>query len=491
MRENDRGFGIMERPWGHAPAVLLHPATLIALALLLLNDHLLRRVWPSALTGKLGDVAWLFFAPVVLAVLIELPWPRRLLRERGLAGPLGFCLVGGIFALTKTVPSCHAAVVAAASTLFGFAVGWRRDPTDLIALSVLAPAWLLWRRAPPCSRPNRRACGLVIAAAALLTMANAPDYPPPRYGYYCAWAADGKLLVSGSYTTTISTDGGITWQQYTQSPPVFCPSSTGAQDDERVLIDPSRAGVRYRYTPGGEIIERSVDAGLTWQADFRLAPKYEAAAARKDVGGYGNIMRIPLPVTAVVEPRTGTVVFAMGWRGILVRKADGQYTWVSDGEGETANYGFSGAEIPALLMGESMLAVELLLLSLCTLGSRVSATLAAKIFLVLAWLLWGLAVFGTPPALSNPFLMLAAIAAAALVVLPLAAYTLFRVASVRPRALPRILLASTGAALLFLLPYLLWALNAVPRYTLAVALAVALVAAALYAGARWVDLASS
>ena len=51
MRGNDRGFGVMERPWEHAPAVLLHPATLIALALLLLNDHLLRRAWPSALTG--------------------------------------------------------------------------------------------------------------------------------------------------------------------------------------------------------------------------------------------------------------------------------------------------------------------------------------------------------------------------------------------------------------------------------------------------------
>jgi hypothetical protein len=51
MHENGRGFGVIERPWEHAPAALPHPATLIALALPLLNDHLLRRVWPSALTG--------------------------------------------------------------------------------------------------------------------------------------------------------------------------------------------------------------------------------------------------------------------------------------------------------------------------------------------------------------------------------------------------------------------------------------------------------
>jgi hypothetical protein len=51
MHEKRSRIRVIERPWEHAPAVLPHPTTRIALALLLLNDHVLRRAWPSALTG--------------------------------------------------------------------------------------------------------------------------------------------------------------------------------------------------------------------------------------------------------------------------------------------------------------------------------------------------------------------------------------------------------------------------------------------------------
>lgn len=64
--------------------VLAHPAILAALALLALNDFVLRRAWPSWFTGKLGDFAWLFAAPPVVAVLFALlidalrwGWARR------------------------------------------------------------------------------------------------------------------------------------------------------------------------------------------------------------------------------------------------------------------------------------------------------------------------------------------------------------------------------------------------------------------------------
>ena len=56
---------------------LAHPLTWLALALLLVNDHLLRVLWPSWWTGKLGDFAWLFFAPLVLAALVSLIIPAQ------------------------------------------------------------------------------------------------------------------------------------------------------------------------------------------------------------------------------------------------------------------------------------------------------------------------------------------------------------------------------------------------------------------------------
>ncbi len=49
-------------------SALTHPATVAALAVLLLNDLLLKAIWPhSWLTGKLSDLAWLIFALPLLA----------------------------------------------------------------------------------------------------------------------------------------------------------------------------------------------------------------------------------------------------------------------------------------------------------------------------------------------------------------------------------------------------------------------------------------
>ena len=65
----------------HAPGLdaLLHPLPLMALALLLVNDHVLKPNVPSFLTGKLSDVAVLLLLPFVFLAVWEvgrLRWPR-------------------------------------------------------------------------------------------------------------------------------------------------------------------------------------------------------------------------------------------------------------------------------------------------------------------------------------------------------------------------------------------------------------------------------
>ena len=47
-------------------ACLQHPLTLLSIAILLLNDHVLKVVSPSWLTGKLSDFAGLFFFPIIV-----------------------------------------------------------------------------------------------------------------------------------------------------------------------------------------------------------------------------------------------------------------------------------------------------------------------------------------------------------------------------------------------------------------------------------------
>lgn len=53
--------------WTTRPGeLLLHPVALAALALLLVNDHLLKAQWPGLLTGKLSDVAGVALMPLLL-----------------------------------------------------------------------------------------------------------------------------------------------------------------------------------------------------------------------------------------------------------------------------------------------------------------------------------------------------------------------------------------------------------------------------------------
>jgi len=50
---------------------LLHPVVLASIALLLVNDQVLKERWPGVVTGKLSDVAGLVFAPLLLVAVAE------------------------------------------------------------------------------------------------------------------------------------------------------------------------------------------------------------------------------------------------------------------------------------------------------------------------------------------------------------------------------------------------------------------------------------
>ena len=51
---------------------LLHPAALAAIAVLVLNDHVLKQAWPGLVTGKLSDVAGMVFFPLFLQGVCEI-----------------------------------------------------------------------------------------------------------------------------------------------------------------------------------------------------------------------------------------------------------------------------------------------------------------------------------------------------------------------------------------------------------------------------------
>ena len=73
---------------------LTHPAIVAAVIGLLLNDHWLRHVSPSWLTGKLGDLTWLAFAPLIAAIFFAVVIPRRVRNHTRIVGWLSFGAVG-------------------------------------------------------------------------------------------------------------------------------------------------------------------------------------------------------------------------------------------------------------------------------------------------------------------------------------------------------------------------------------------------------------
>ncbi len=124
----------------------------LALAVLLVNDHLLKGagLLPLWATGKLSDFAGLVVLPVLLV---------KLLRVRNTAGAAAlFVGVAGVFSVINLFPAASSVAEAVAARL-GIGLRLWPDPSDLIALASLPVAWrvcqageVLAPRAPAASR---------------------------------------------------------------------------------------------------------------------------------------------------------------------------------------------------------------------------------------------------------------------------------------------------------------------------------------------------
>lgn len=129
---------------------LAHPISLVAVLLLLLNDHWLRWQYPSWLTGKLGDFTWLVFAPFIAAAAlawvlprsrsgghdVSCPYSKRRIHHEQIVGVTAFAFIGLWFALAKTVPAVHGWTVQAWEAVIAWRGTLRMDATDLLNQNV-------------------------------------------------------------------------------------------------------------------------------------------------------------------------------------------------------------------------------------------------------------------------------------------------------------------------------------------------------------------
>ncbi|MDM7854529.1 hypothetical protein [Cellulomonas alba] len=123
--------------------LLLHPVALVSLAVLLVNDHLLKQAAPGWVTGKLSDVAGLAFFPFLLLAVREVVTARPPTRR---AAAVVAAVTGAAFAaikLSTPARSLYAGVMGVlrfpADALVGgaqspLAVAVQPDATDVVAV---------------------------------------------------------------------------------------------------------------------------------------------------------------------------------------------------------------------------------------------------------------------------------------------------------------------------------------------------------------------
>ena len=182
---------------------LAHPVPLVALGVLIVNDHALKAAAPGLLTGKLSDVAGLVFFPLFLAGVVELslgtadrraPAPGRLIAIATAATGLVFAVIKiwppgtEMWALGMGAAQWPAQTITALTS----GMSWPTphpviavtDPTDLLALPALLVAWRvgggltrkpLHRMAPRVVQGSGRLALVALVVAGAATIADQPE----------------------------------------------------------------------------------------------------------------------------------------------------------------------------------------------------------------------------------------------------------------------------------------------------------------------------
>ena len=284
---------------------LARPWFLTAVALLALNDHVLKAAWPGLVTGKLSDFAGLAAIATLGSVLVGRTW--------------GVGLAAVAFTALKTVPG----VAEIAAPFLGGGVTLR-DPTDLVALAVLPGLWFLLTPPDGRRREHRRRSLQSLGLVAGVLAVTATSAPPPtqidevgfRDGAFHAAVYSSKR---GDVRWLRSTDGGLTWNR---SDPVELPDRFPMEDEPvQACADD---GVCYRLIPQKNhlVVERRQHGG-EWAIDGELP------WTPTPVSGFWRLSSVavnPLASEQVViaHEDQGFVRMAAGqWDGLdLIRLAD-------------------------------------------------------------------------------------------------------------------------------------------------------------------------
>lgn len=436
---------------------LSEPATICAILVLLLNDHLFRRFYPGWLTGKLGDLAWLYFMPFVCAAVLAWIIPGSYSNQIKRVGIVSFAVVGLVFGLANLFQPVQLIAESVVGTITGQA-RIVRDPTDLAAMIIFFPAAKRWFSNSTLPRRLSPLTFLIIVIAGILSLAN---MAAPDYGISCLEIQDSTLLAQSAYTTFSSSDGGLTWVKTDRRIQKSYVEETSVFD----FSDPNHPDIKYRVFPA-KSIERSDDGGQNWKLDYSLSSDSsgEARMAYLATKRAGNPCFSAGPFDGLVEPTTGNAIFAMGLEGVLLRRNDGDWIWTPVGVYEHVEM-YNPGVMAFLLKGEILQALAVALLCLSMLNTDWIHSKGHWILLGLAWLSFLASAIFLPPAILGGYGNYPKWAVLIVLVFLslITAYVSFTgkgYASKYPNWI--IFLLILGAV--FLIPFALWTLNIIHDY---------------------------
>lgn len=320
--------------------LLAHPVSTGALALLALNDAVLKTAYPGRVTGKLSD----------LAGVVLLTWALGTLSRRPVAAA---ALVAVAFTSLKTAPGVAELL---APALGGIT---RRDATDLLALLALVPTVSVLRNAlrdnenhDQGRRPRgrgaaaRTALAIAVTGVAALGTGATSCVQPSRVAEIRAldgvlWANEPsgarRLPTTPSSATTPgsstrpsstlaparaehewarSTDAGRTWRYAPL--PASVPSATDQVCDQRLGC--------FRVSPGRDAVLHRPPGATVWHRGYAFSDedkrRLHLRSGRCDGrGGTINLSKVVL----VEGPGGQHVIAGADTQGILQRTPDG--TW--------------------------------------------------------------------------------------------------------------------------------------------------------------------
>ncbi len=311
-------------------SALTHPATVAALAILLLNDVLFKALWPESwVTGKLSDLAWVVFAPPLLAFLLSFLTRRNVLAERVsfLAAYAGLPL---LYAAFNTFEPLHHWILQGLSIASGGTAGSPLDVTDSLVIPLgMGIAFWVWRQRVVGPATQRLRWGLLVAGVAALASV-ATSVAPPDYGIREVGVSAGGIVhahSSGQHDGRYqSHDGGLNWTE-------------GSTDAGTV-----KWGGMSAETPRGRYVVMGSDIKLEG-GDGRSERVFSTANLRWAGNMWVQQQDVrditTEPQGIVYDARSGNLIVAMGRQGVLVGTHDGRWTRYAVGDYAPTDFSFT------------------------------------------------------------------------------------------------------------------------------------------------------